>query len=271
MGKSAGKKAAKRLLKGKALIVTGCASGIGLATAGLVKRLGGYAIGVDVNKTTEHVDELYIADLSDRETIDALVAALPDEIDGLVNCAGLPPTAPADAVLKVNLVGLKHFTIGMIGKLNDGASIVNIASLAGNRWRESVDQIRAADTLDFDDVETFIEHHGIGNTVGRSYFFSKEALVVWTMQNRWTWRDRGIRMNCVSPGPVETPILPDFLETLGERVAENKRVMDRFGRPADVAPVVAFLLSDMSAWIRGTNIPVDGGMSSHFLCQTYNL
>jgi NAD(P)-dependent dehydrogenase (short-subunit alcohol dehydrogenase family) len=261
----------KKPLKGKAVIVTGCASGIGLATAGLIKRLGGYVLGVDVNKTTEHVDELYIADLSDRDTIDALVAALPEEIDGLANIAGLPPTAPADAVLKVNLVGLKYFTTSMIGKLNDGASIVNLASLAGNRWSESVDQIKAAEVLDFDTVGDFVERHGVGNEDGRSYFFSKEALIVWTMQNRWTWRDRGIRMNAVSPGPVETPILPDFVETLGERVTENKRVMDRFGTPADIAPVVAFLLSDMSAWIRGTNIPVDGGMSSHFLCQKHSL
>lgn len=271
MGKSNGKKTPKKLLKGKAVVVTGCASGIGLATAGMIKRLGGYAIGVDVNKTTEHVDELYIADLSDRETIDALVDALPGEIDGLVNCAGLPPTAPADAVLKVNLVGLKYFTTSMIGKLNDGASIVNIASLAGNRWPESIEQIKAAETLDFDDIDTFIKRHGVGNTDGRSYFFSKEALVVWTMQNRWTWRDRGIRMNTVSPGPVETPILPDFVETLGERIEENRRVMDRFATPDDVAPVVAFMLSDMSAWIRGSNIPVDGGMSSHFLCQMHDL
>jgi NAD(P)-dependent dehydrogenase (short-subunit alcohol dehydrogenase family) len=159
----------------------------------------------------------------------------------------------------------------MIGKLNDGASIVNIASLAGNRWPESIEQIKAAESLDFDDIGTFINRHGVGNTDGRSYFFSKEALVVWTMQNRWTWRDRGIRMNTVSPGPVETPILPDFVETLGDRVEENKRVMDRFATPDDVAPVVAFMLSDMSAWIRGSNIPVDGGMSSHFLCQIHDL
>ena len=48
-----------------------------------------------------------------------------------MNCAGLPPTAPANLVLKVNLVGLKHLTLGLVGKLADGASIVNLASLAG--------------------------------------------------------------------------------------------------------------------------------------------
>ena len=47
----------------------------------------------------------------------------------------------------------------------------------------------------------------------RSYFFSKEALIAWTLQNRRTWRARGIHMNAVSPGPVETPILGDFIKT----------------------------------------------------------
>ena len=82
------------------------------------------------------------------------------------------------------------------------------------------------------------------------------------MQNRCTWRDRSIRMNSVSPGPVDTPILPDFIETLGERAEEDMQVMDRPGQPADIAPIVAFLLSDGAGWIRGTNIPADGGMSS---------
>ena len=67
------------------------------------------------------------------------------------------------------------------------------------------------------------------------------------MQNRWTWRDRGIRMNSVSPGPVDTPILGDFLQTLGARAEEDRRVMDRPGTPKDIAPVIAFLLSDLSA------------------------
>ena len=119
--------------------------------------------------------------------------------------------------------------------------------------------------MEFEDVENFIQRHRVGNDGGRSYFFSKEALIVWTMKNRWTWRDRGIRMNAVSPGPVDTPILKDFIETLGARAEEDMRVMDRPGHADDIAPVVAFLLSDMSRWMRGTNVHVDGGMSSHVL------
>jgi len=70
-------------------------------------------------------------------------------------------------------------------------------------------------------------------------------------------------MNAVSPGPVDTPILKDFLETLGERAAEDMRIMDRPGTPQDIAPVVTFLLSPGSVWLRGVNIATDGGMRAH--------
>lgn len=260
-----------KLLAGKTIVVTGCSSGIGLEIARLIKKLGGDVLGVDVNKTDEHVDELYIADMSDRRTIKALVQALPTRIDGIVNSAGLPPTAPANKVVAVNLVGLKYFTELMIPKLNDGASIVNLASLAGFGWPQAIPAIKASTNLQFEDIDNFNTKHEVTNDGGRSYFFSKEALIVWTMQNRWTWRDRGIRMNTVSPGPVDTPILQDFLDTLGERAEEDRRVMDRPGQPEDIAPVVIFLLSDMTQWIRGTNIPTDGGMSSHLLCKIHML
>jgi len=263
--------ASGKFLADKTIVVTGCSSGIGKETARLIKQLGGDVLGVDVNRTDEHVDELYIADMSDRRTIKALVQALPTRIDGIANIAGLPPTAPANKVLLVNLVGLKYFTELMIPKLNDGASIVNLASLAGFGWPHATETIRASYDLGFEDVDDFITRHGVGNEGGRSYFFSKEALVVWTMKNRWTWRDRNIRMNCISPGPVDTPILKDFIETLGDRAEEDMKVMDRPGHPDDVAPVVAFLLSDMTHWIRGTNIPADGGMSSHLLCNIHQL
>jgi len=260
-----------KMLDGKTIVVTGCSSGIGLEIARLVKRLGGDVLGVDVNKTDEYVDELYIADMSNRRTIKALVQAMPTRIDGIVNSAGLPPTAPANKVIAVNLVGLKYFTELMIPKLNDNASIVIIASLAGFGWQNAIPAIKTSQNLGFEGIDDFVIRHEITNEGGRSYFFSKEALIVWTMQSRWTWRDRNIRMNTVSPGPVDTPILKDFLETLGERAEEDRNTMDRTGLPEDIAPVVIFLLSDMTHWIRGSNIPTDGGMSSNLLCKMHML
>jgi len=259
------------LLKGKRIVVTGSSSGIGWETAKILTQQGAEVLGVDINKNFDHVEEFYRVDLSDPRAIDALIDVLPGGIDGLVNNAGLPPTRPAEQLLAINLLTIKHLTHGIAPKLNDNASIVNVASLAGFGWPQAIPAIRASEQLTFDTIPAFMAAHNITNEGGRSYFFTKEALIAWTMQNRWTWRDRGIRMNVISPGPVNTPIIGDFLETLGARAEEDARVMDRPGEATDIAPVIAFLLSDMSAWIRGTNIPADGGMSSNILCEAHGL
>ena len=256
-------------LQGRTIVVTGAASGIGEETARLVRSRGGNVIAVDRNEPSVEVDAFHRADLSDADSIQALVRDLPEGLNGLANIAGLPPTQPPEQLLAVNLVGLKALTLGLIPKLADGGSIVNIASLAGLDWAQHVATIKAAEDLNLGDVPQFCKEHGIG--VDRSYFFSKEALIVWTLQNRWTWRDRGIRMNAVSPGPVDTPILKDFIETLGARAEEDMRTMDRAGLPTDIARAVCFLLSDDSIWIRGANIPVDGGMFSHVQAQMHGL
>jgi NAD(P)-dependent dehydrogenase (short-subunit alcohol dehydrogenase family) len=257
------------MLKGKTIIVTGSASGIGSETARQIKELGGTVLGVDIEPASANADRHFQADLSSRESIDRLVAELPEGADGLANIAGLPPTAPADRLLLVNLVGLKYLTTAMAPRLGHGASIVNVASLAGSGWEGALDAVRAADELDFDNVPEFIARHGVGAKDARDYFFSKEALIVWTMQNRWTWRDRGIRMNAVSPGPVETPIFEDFKRTMGARDSLDRRIMERVGTTGDIAPVICFLLSEQSRWIRGVNIPVDGGMHSHLTSKKY--
>ena len=254
----------------KKIIVTGAASGIGAEAAKTIKAQGATVIGVDINEPPGSVDQFIQADLSDPASIEAAVEAAPGGIDALCNIAGLPPTKDRVRVLKVNFLGLRHFTELMIGKLSDNASIVNVASLAGLGWPEAGEQIKALLALrDFNAVESLCDEIGIENEGGRSYFFTKEALIVWTMMNRWTWRDRCIRMNCVSPGPVDTPILPDFVETLGERVEEDRKIMDRDGQPEDIAPVIAFLCSEGRRWIRGVNIPCDRGMYSHILCNMH--
>lgn len=256
--------------EGKRIVVTGAASGIGAETARQLKIGGAYVIGMDRNEPEANVDEFIQVDLSDPAAIDAAVAAVSSEVHGLCNVAGLPPTAGRLSVMKVNLLGLQRLTLGLLDKLADGASIVNVASLAGIGWPDAAEQVREwQEKGNFENVDKVCEELGVDDP--RSYFFSKEVLVVWTMQNRWSWRDRGIRMNCVSPGPVDTPILADFIASLGERSEEDMRIMDRAGTPEDIAPVITFLCSDASAWIRGTNIHCDGGMSSHILTHKYDL
>ncbi|MNC31790.1 3-alpha-hydroxysteroid dehydrogenase/carbonyl reductase [compost metagenome] len=257
------------MLKNKTIVITGVASGIGEETARVARQQGAFVIGVDLNYPKVEVDLFLQADLSSKASIDALLAAMPDGIDGLANIAGLAPTQPAELVIKVNLVGLKYLTQGLVSKLNDNASIVNLASLAGAGWPNALSEIKAAENLSFEHVQAFCTTHEIVGA--RSYFFSKEALITWTLQNRWTWRDRGIRMNAISPGPVDTPILKDFLETLGARAEEDMKTMDRPGKATDIAPVVTFLLSDGSVWLRGTNLAVDGGMHSHILASSHGL
>ena len=150
----------KDLVKGKRIIVTGSSSGIGWETCRILSEQGAEVLGIDLNKNFDHVEEFYRADLSDKATIDALIDVLPDDIDGLVNNAGLPPTQNASLLLKVNLIGLKHLTYGMIPKLADGASIVNVASLAGHGWPKAVDAIKAADQLDFHNVDSQLHECG---------------------------------------------------------------------------------------------------------------
>jgi NAD(P)-dependent dehydrogenase (short-subunit alcohol dehydrogenase family) len=257
-------------LEGKNIIVTGAASGIGAETARQLKRLGAKVIGMDRNEVSEDVDQFVAVDLSDPLSIGDAVAALPEGIDALCNIAGVPPTAGVVPVMKVNVLGLQALTGAVLDKVNNGGSIVNVTSLAGAGWPAATEQIlKFQEAADFDNVEFICDQLGVDDQ--RSYFFSKEVVIAWTMQNCWTWRDRGIRMNCVSPGAVETPIHADFLKSLGEKAEKNRRLMDRNATPKDIAPVIAFLCSDSSGWIRGTNIPCDGGMLSHVQCEMHGL
>ena len=135
------------MLAGKTLIVTGAASGIGAASAAHLAALGARVLAVDRQQPAQPVGEFFQADLADPASIERLVAALPAGAHGLANIAGLPPTRPAEDVLAVNLVGLKALTTRLVPRLADGASIVNLASLAGLGWPQPEAKAAMADVL----------------------------------------------------------------------------------------------------------------------------
>jgi NAD(P)-dependent dehydrogenase (short-subunit alcohol dehydrogenase family) len=138
-----------------------------------------------------------------------------------------------------------------------------VSSIDGNTWRKRRDLINGLlDTPDYQGgLDWWAEH---GGSVGTDHYtFSKEAVVVYTMRMAGAARDRGIRCNDVAPGPVETPILPDFEQVTGPE--QMRWMIDSVGRaaqPTDIAEVLTWLVIGANGWVNGQHIQVDGGFTS---------
>ena len=252
----------------KTIAVTGVSSGIGAATARLVQAQGARIVGFDRNPPDFAVEAFHAVDLSDRASIEACVGEVEHRFDALCNVAGLPPTADKQAVLKVNFFGLRHFTERLAERLVEGGSIVNVASLAGFAWRSDLERVKAALATSFAQAEAWIADQPVEGAP--SYHLSKELLIAWTLTACQRWKPRGIRMNSVSPGPVATPILADFIKTLDPRVEAELR-LNRAAEVDEIAPVVAFLCSQDARWINGADISVDGGAGANAWAETLGL
>lgn len=253
-------------LNGKTIVVTGASSGIGGEVARLARFSGARVIGLDRNDPLITLDGFVKVDLGDPATIEEAIGALPDKFDGLVNAAGVPGTAPSDLVARINYLGLRHLTEGVIDKLSPGASIVNFASVLGGEWLQRLELHKALAATDgFAQGEAWLAANPVPQATCYQYF--KEALIVWTFAQAQEWfLEFDVRMNCVAPGPVFTPILGDFVTMLGEeRVANDAPRMKRPGFGDEIAPPVTFLLSDASRWINGVNLPIDGGLASTYV------
>jgi len=243
-------------VRDKIIAVTGLASGIGYKTAKLLIDGGASIVGFDRNPPDYAVAAFHRVDLANPDSIEKALSGVGHKLDGLCNVAGVPPTADKATVLKVNFFGLRHFTERAVTHLADGAPIVNVASLAGFAWRSNIDVVKAGMATDFAGADAWIAHQNVDGAP--SYHLSKELVIAWTMWDCQRWKSRGIRMNSVSPGPVSTPILADFIKTLGKRVEEDLKV-NRAATPDEIAPVVAFMCSDDARWMNGSDVSVDAG------------
>ncbi|AEF56100.1 coniferyl-alcohol dehydrogenase [Marinomonas posidonica] len=254
------------MLANKTIVVTGVSSGIGADVAKLARFHGAKVIGMDRNEASLTLDGFIQIDLGDPDAIDQAIKQLPDQIDGLCNIAGVPGTSQADLVGRVNYLGLRHLTQSLIPQFSQGASVVNVASILGAAWPERLVEHKELAAIEhYDDGAKWLAKHPVEQETCYQYF--KEALIVWTTQQALAWfRDHAIRMNCVAPGPVMTPILGDFVSMLGEkRVQEDAGRMIRPAYSDEVAEVIAFLCSDQSRWVCGANIPIDGGLASTYI------
>lgn len=253
-------------LSKKTIVVTGASSGIGAEVVRLARFHGATVIGLDRNDPMISLDGFVKADLSQPDAIDAAVRELPERFDALVNAAGVPGTVDRDTVARVNYLGLRHLTEAVLDRMPAGGSIVNFASILGAEWQARVDAHKAlAGNAGFSAGLDWLAANPVPQETCYQYF--KEALIVWTfLRSHDLFMTRDLRMNCVAPGPVFTPILGDFVTMLGEdRVAADAGRMKRPAFGDEVAPAVLFLCSDAARWINGINLPVDGGLAATYV------
>lgn len=249
------------------LAITGVASGIGAATAQLLSSQGYTLIGIDRTTPEDFPGEFVQADLSTKQGVSEaaakVIALAPQGLRGLANIAGVPGTAPARVVLSVNVFAVRELTRALAEHFTAGATVVNLASSVAFNWRVNAAAYAsfamAADqeaALDLVLADTDIAEN--------SYLFSKHCVRAMTEQLCAELLPQQVRVNSVSPGPVETPILADFKKDHGtDKVNSAAELLGRFASPQDIASAIAYLLSPQSEWVNGTDIRVDGGLVAY--------
>lgn len=243
---------------GKCVVVSGAASGMGEATARVLVELGAEVHALDVKPIPLAVKQTLHADLRERASIDEAVRKLPQRVDVLFNCAGLPgpPFSRVDTML-VNFVGLRHLTEALVPRIADGGAIASITSVAGMGWRKNLDNVKALlATKGFEEARAWCEANP---DAANGYLFSKQCIIYYTKQLAVRLVDRRIRVNCLSPAPTDTPMLPTFHEQAGrDFIDEHFRApVGRNATPDEMAEPLVFLGSDAARFVSGHNLFVD--------------
>ncbi|NGY03940.1 coniferyl-alcohol dehydrogenase [Solimonas terrae] len=245
--------------KNKRVVVSGCFSGMGEATAKLLLAQGAEVHGLDYKECKLPLASFTNVDLRDPASIDAAVQKVGGKVDALFNCAGLPQTFPALDVMKVNFAGTRHLTEKMLPLMGEGSAIASISSNGGLGWSRRVpDLMKALGQQGFEAFMTYCE--GNPEFVREGYSTSKELIIVWTMLLSQSLIKKGIRINCTLPGPTQTPMMAHFESATKASVLEAAaQPINRRSTPDEQAGPLAFLNSSAASYVNGVCFYVDGG------------
>jgi NAD(P)-dependent dehydrogenase (short-subunit alcohol dehydrogenase family) len=240
------------------ILVTGAGSGIGRALVEQLLAAGHDVLGADRDTAGIPGGATAIrVDLTDPVEIAVLVEQAV-VLDGLANVAGVPGTAPPETVLRVNFLGTRRLTAALLPRMQRGAAVINVASLAGRRPVCDDDTARALHVADDEEILRWAKENALDGS--DAYDLSKKLLVVWTTATAAAQLSHGIRACAISPGPIETPIIDDFRTSMGASVDGSTAIVGRLGRADEVAAAAAFLLSPAASWVNGIDLELDGGL-----------
>lgn len=247
-------------LEGKTILITGASSGIGAQCAIDCSKMGAKVVLVARNEERlkgvlsqceGETNAYYLADMSDivdngaKPMLEQIVSEH-GKVDGFIHSAGIQKTAPLkllsmddyEEVFKVNTLSAFEILRYLPGMkyMNAGGHIVLIASITGV----------------------------IGRSGLSAYSASKGAMISAVRSMSLELAQRGICINCVSPGTILTPLMQEFLDSLDDD--KRKKRVEGFplglGETTDISSACIYLLSDASRWVTGQNLVVDGGYTA---------
>jgi NAD(P)-dependent dehydrogenase (short-subunit alcohol dehydrogenase family) len=252
----------------RTIVVTGSASGMGAATADLLRTSGDRVIGVDLRESDVVAD--LSTDAGRRHAISAVLDLAEGQLDGAVCAAGLGPVRGRERlVAEVNYRGAVDLLTGWRPALARGerSKVVVI----GSNSTTTTPFVRRSAVRAFlrDDLDSAVARLGRPRALAAAltYAASKVAVTRWARQQAVTaaWAGAGIRLNVLAPGAVLTPLLAEQLDgPEGDRVRAFPIPIGEYGDPAVMAAWAAFMLSPAADFLVGSFVVVDGGSDAYF-------